>query len=108
MMNLINDVSSLTNVSERTLKKLMPAVEYSIANSVYERHLAHEDLLEIDTGIGILHIKLSEDNIKYRFVPSKHMEEIIKQCIEYGTSPLLTKLTTDLEEKIEHAYKELL
>ena len=61
MINLIDDISVLTNVSEKTLNKLVSVANYSIGHAIHESQCTHSDLTEIDIGIGVLQLKLDED-----------------------------------------------
>ena len=108
MTNLLNDISVLTNVSESTLKKFTPIINNCIGHAVHETECAKEDITKIDLSIGQLIIKISYDGIHYRFVPSKELENILVKTVTTGSSPILDKLETNLQQKIDRTYKELL
>ena len=108
MIKLIDDVETLTNVSEKLLKKFIPVINYSISHAVHEEQCQQHPVTEVDVGIGQLHIKVEDTGIRYRFVPSKELEKLILQTVCSRTSPIITKLEHNLQEKIERSYKELL
>ena len=109
MIDLINDLSILTDVSDKTLNKFVPVSNYCIGHAVHESQCKHEDVVEIDIGIGELHLKLEDGcGIKYRFVPSKELESILIKTVTSKTSPIITKIDSQLQEKIDRAYKDLL
>ena len=108
MINLIEDVSTLTDVSANTLKKFLNVSNFVIGHSVHESMCEHKELTNIDLGVGQLDIKVDDNRIYYRFTPSKELEKILIQTITTNTSPMITKLDNKLQEKIDRAYKELL
>ena len=108
MTNLIKDISTLTDVTETTLNKFTSVCTYCIGHAVHEADCLHEDITKVDIGFGELHIKVDEETIKYRFVPSKELEQTLVKTITKHTSPIITKLETNLQEKIDRTYKELL
>ena len=108
MTNLIKDVSLLTDVSENTLKKFLNVSDYVIGHCIYESLCRKEDVVSIDIGVGQLDIKIDENKLHYRFIPSKDLEKLIIQTVTTNSSPMLTKLDNKLQEKIDRAYKELL
>jgi hypothetical protein len=108
MKNIIEDVNKLTDVSENTLKKFIPIINYSIAHIVHENHISKKDIAVIDLEIGELHIKFDSEGVRYRFVPSKELEQLVNKTIVSKQSPIITKLEGNLQTKIDRAYKELL
>jgi hypothetical protein len=108
MVNLIEDVSKLTDVSEKTLNKFIPVCTYSIGHAVYESYCCKQSITEIDIGVGQIDIKVEDNTIKYRFVPSKELEKTLIQTVTTKSSPLIVKLDNNLQDKIDRAYKELI
>ena len=108
MVNLIDDLSVLTNVSDTTLSKFIPVANYSIGHAVHESQCTHSDVTEIDIWIGCLLLKIEDDCIRYKFVPSKELETTIIQTVGTHRSPIVTKIETNLQNKIDKVYKELL
>lgn len=108
MTNLIEDVSVLTDVSENLLKKFIPVCTYAIGHAVHEQQCSKQDLTEIDLGIGMLKIQVTDAQIKYRFIPDKLLEKTLIQTVTTRRSPLLTKLDCNLDERLQRTYRELL
>ena len=67
-----------------------------------------EPLSEIDLGFGTLLIKLEDDIIKYKFIPSSVLETNIKETVQKKKNPLVAAVDESLVSKIERCYKELL
>ena len=108
MKKLLEDVSLLSGVSETTLKKFIKLSDYAIGHALHESLKAKEEFLTIDIGAGELQIKCTYDNIRYRFIPSEELSDILSKTVVTGVSPVATRLEENLQEKIDKAYKELL
>lgn len=108
MINLIEDISKLTTIPEKVLTKLVEKVYFCVSNAVEEAVLAQEKVLEIDTGVGILLIKLNSDNVRYKFIPNKELETSIKNTILNKKNLLQDTLETTLVTRIINTYKELI
>ena len=81
-MDLIQDVSKLTAVSQITLNKLANIVSLCICNDVYESILKNEAVTEIKLGIGTLLIKNENNNILYKFIPNQKLENQLIDTIK--------------------------
>ena len=108
MINIIEDISVLTDVSTNNLKKFVNVANFAIGHAVYESICSHDDIVSIDIGIGELRVKHEENKIYYKFIPSKDLEKLIVDTVVNGTSPMITKVDSKLQEKIDRAYKELI
>lgn len=108
MTSLINDLAAVTNIPKLTLSKLSNCANICITDSVLERLADHESESSIDIGIGYLHIKLENDCIKYKFVPSKELDSLICTSIQTKSNPLISALNDSLKKKIQSTYKELI
>ena len=108
MKKLVNDLSALTTISINALVELQEKIQLIIAHDVYENYISGNPLCEIDVGIGTLYIKYEEEKIKYKFIPSKKLEENVLTTIKSKRSPLITTLETTLKDRIENTYKDLL
>lgn len=108
MTNLIKDISTLTDVTENTLNKFTSICTHCISHAVHESDCLHEDTTKIDIGFGELHIKIDEESIRYKFIPSKELEHSLIRTVTTHTSPIITTLETNLQEKIDRTYRELL
>ena len=108
MVNIIKDISTLTTIPYATLTKLSDVLELCICHAVEESILKNGEVTSINVGIGTLNIKATEDEIKYKFIPSTKFEEHVKQTVITKESPLVTKVEERLKDKVMNVYKELL
>lgn len=108
MLNLIEDLSKLSNIPQSILRKLVDASRWCICDNLIESKEKNKDLSEIDIGIGKLNILVSEDQVEYQFVPSRALEKNIKQTVIKGKNPLEIAVENSLNTRIKNTYKELL
>lgn len=108
MNSLINDIEALTTIKSTTLDKMVSLSEDSIAHCVLENFVEGKSTTTIDIGIGLLYIKLSEEGIHYKFIPSKNLEENVTLALKSKSSPLQKRVDQALCDKIENTYKQLL
>lgn len=102
------DLSALTNISKLSLDNLSEKSNYCISHTILECIESKDNQSEIDIGIGKLYIRIEEDQIKYKFIPSKKLEEMIAFTAKNKQSPLLNKLDSALADRIENAYKSMI
>lgn len=109
MVKLKKDLSMLTNIPVALLSQIEGLGQDLIAHSALESSHEKLDVCEIDLGIGILSVRLTDlSNIKCRFVLSEETTNAIKAAITNKESPLIYRAEQELASKIEQAYKELL
>ena len=106
--NVVKDVSVLTTISEKILSKLLDKVNYSICESIQEALITDDELVSLDLGIGTLNIKLSEDGIRYKFIPSKKLEDNVKNTFIYRQNLLENTLEETIVNRVTNTYKDLL
>lgn len=107
MTDVISDMSNLTALPISMLQQLSDKVEFIILHSLYESSISHESITEIDLGIGRLNILQENDCIKYKFIPSKKLEQEIVKTVKDKQSPLTATVENTLQKKIQDVYKEL-
>lgn len=103
----LKDLSILTTIDESVLVKLFDKINLCIANDVNEAMIAESNLFDIDLNFGILHIKIDDDSIKYRFEPSKRLESLIGKAVEQENK-LVSTIESSLASKVQNVYKTLL
>lgn len=108
MNNLMSDVSRLSNIPVATLSKIQDLEKILIAQYISESILADQSITEIDTGLGKLLIQISDFDIKYKFIPSKALDQQLVNTVNSKTSPLIDKLENSIQEKIMRTYKEMI
>ena len=110
MTNIVNDVSVLTTIPEKTLAKFFRKMVFCICEAVLEDikdEANFKEISELDIGIGKLYIKHIGTEIKYKFEPSEYLEKAIIDTVS-GKENLLTDfLDESLAKKFVDLYKEL-
>jgi hypothetical protein len=105
--NGLKDISVLTTIPYFSLQNLFRTLEDVISYDVKESLLDKENICEIDIGIGTLNILVTEDEIKYKFIPSKTLSEAVINSVQHKDSPLVIKAEQSLSRKIMNTYKDL-
>lgn len=106
--NLIQDLSILTTINTESLNKLLDRVYYIISDNLVEAMINEKDIAEIDIGIGTLMVRISGDDIKFKFVPNAKLQEVAKTTIVNKENKLISVVEKSLVDKITRTYKDLL
>ena len=109
-MNVIKDLSILTQLPAETLTGLVAITEKDICHLLYENYvLMNKNELVLNIGIGdlILHINTEEEFLNYEFIPSKHFERALLKTLEDKESPLIKDIEKNFGDKVLSLYKEL-
>lgn len=104
----MSDVSKLSNIPLATLFRIQDLEKILIAQYISESILIGQETTEIDTGLGKLLIRVSDSEIKYKFIPSKMLDQQLVNTVNSKTSPLIDKLENSVQEKIMRTYKEMI
>ena len=107
MKNLLEDLSILTTIAKYNLDNLTEKSISIITHDVLESMQDGEDITSIDIGIGVLNILHNHNEIKYKFVPSKKLDDNIYLTCKTGESKLSLDIDTALGERIQSTYKDL-
>lgn len=105
MYNLINDLSSLTTIPAPTLNKLGKLAAQCACNCVEESLLEGSNRTDINVGIGVLQIISSDNDLKYRFVPSKEFNAAVQATVVDRKNPLALEVEDLLVKRILDVYK---
>lgn len=108
MNNVIKDVGILTTIPELNLKKLVNIVVKIISHDIVECIKNGKSICSEDIGIGIIHIDIEQEDLKFKFTPSQQLQTTIRNSIESNDSELVIELENILKEKIVNTYKSLL
>lgn len=108
MPSLIEDLSILTTIPKATLDQLTEKSYSCICHNIYENILDKETVTTVDIGIGIVKIRLEDNDVIYKFIPSKKLEKYIKQTFTNNESPLVKKVEKTLSNRIINTYKDIL
>ena len=105
--NLKSDISLITTINERALDKLSDKVLWCISDAVEKAMLNNDNVIELDLGFGILMISILDNNVKYKFVPSKELEKAVNDTIINEKNMLVDVLEESLVNKITNVYKDM-
>lgn len=108
MINIVNDLSNLTTIPEKTLAKLCSKMIFCISDAIVEAKTQGLSTVDLDIGIGTLSILLSEEEVKYKYIPSTEFEDAVKSSILEERNLLEDKLEQSFAEKITNLYKDLI
>ena len=103
--SLKSDLSTLTTIKESVLAKLNEKIVWCISDAVCKSVYNRDDSTSIDLGYGNLIIKFDNNQIKYKFIPSKELEEAVTQAVITERNSLVEALETSLADKITNVYK---
>lgn len=106
--NMLNDLSNLTTISEKTLSKLSEKGMYCICDCIQEALLNGDNTVQIDIGLGLIQIKIEDKTVLYRFIPSNTLEQKINETIDTGHNPLQLIVEQALIDRMTNTYKDLL
>jgi len=110
MTNIVNDVSILTTIQDKTLAKFFRKMIFCICQAVQEDMLDEnntKDITELDIGIGKLYIKHVGTDIRYRFEPSEFFEKALLSTVVNKKNYLEEFLDESLGKKFTEVYKDL-
>ena len=107
MSNILNDVSVLTSIPEKTLIKLNEKVLYSICETIKEDVIAGKEISELDFGLFKIYIKPSEGEIKYKIIPSQSTSKYIENTVNNKLNLLENNLNDVLARKLLQVYKDI-
>ena len=107
-MNLLEDLSIITTIPVDTFNKLSDKSILCISDEFYESILDKNELTDINIGIGRLLIKVEDDQIKYKFIPSANLQAVLKSTYLEKNSALKKEVDTSLVKKLTQIYKDIL
>jgi hypothetical protein len=107
-VDLMERLSKITTIPSATFDKLSDIITCLVSDAVEECILAKDDKCEMNVGIGTLTIFLSENEIKYKFVPNAKFEESLTNTVVNGQNLLTVTVEDVLKERLTHIYKDLI
>lgn len=107
MVNLSTDLSILTTIPKNTLDNLVDKSLWCICHTVEENLINHNEITEINIGLGTLLIKVEEGSIRYKFIPSPKLEESVRDTVVNKENPLIANVESTLASRIVNTYKDL-
>jgi len=106
-MNLASDISTLTTIPVSAINRLFDKEEMCICHKVFENIQQNETITCADVGIGTLYIQHIDNEIKYKFIPSKSFEANLRDTIVENKDILTLEVEQTLKERITNTYKDL-
>lgn len=107
MKDLIQDLSTITTIGKYNLDELINKSISIVSHDVEESLRDFSDITSIDIGIGTLHIQHREGLLKYKFIPSKKLDDVIANTYKNRKSSLTLEIDKALGERIKNTYKDL-
>lgn len=106
-INLIEDLSKLSNIDKEIIAKLFEVSGNYIIQKVYEDRLNNKTETEIDFGFMTLTILNVNSSLKLKVLPNKEFLNGLVE-IEHGKNPKLKlKIEKNLIQTLIETYKEL-
>lgn len=106
MKDLINRVSTISTIDERTLMKLVTMQDWCISDIIREMIDNKENEETIFIGIGTIKITIDEDGVRYKFKPSQELEDNIINTLNGEKSVLEEALVESVKKKLLNIYKD--
>lgn len=107
VIDIMQDISKITTIPERTLNKLVSKIDWCICDAVQESILCGNDSASVDVGVGTIHIVWSGEQIQYKFVPSTKLERYVADTIINKRNPLVVNLESTFVNRITKTYKDM-
>lgn len=104
--SLKKDLSTLTTINESTLSKLTDKIEWCISDTVEKSIYQRDTEANIDMGFGHLIINFDNNQIRYKFIPSEHLEKVVIDTVVNETNGLVVTLEDSLIQKMTNVYKD--
>jgi len=101
------DLSKLTTINQLSINRLFDKINWIISDAVEQAELAGDDVIELDLGFGLVIVSLEDNCIKYKFKPSKSLEESIIDTVVNGKNQLTFTIENTLVSKITNVYKDM-
>ena len=110
MINIVNDLSILTTIPDKTLIKFFKKMVFCICEAVKEDLVDEnnpKEITELDIGIGKLYVKVVGTEVKYKFEPSEYLQKAMLATTTNKENPLPDFLDESLGRKFVDLYKEI-
>lgn len=107
MNRIVDDLSVLTNVAKYNLESMVNLSTNLISHAVFESVREQEPYTEVDIGVGTLYIKIEDDMIQYKFIPSTKLDNAVKDTVKNNRSRLTVTVEDTLGKRIMSTYKDL-
>lgn len=107
-MSLIQDLSTLTTISTSNIERLISLSSNIITHDILEACNDDKEICNVDIGLGTLSFLISDNELRYKFIPSEEFEKQIIKAIKTGNSPICDIACDKLSSKILNTYKDFI
>lgn len=101
------NLSTLTTINELSINRLFNKITWIISDAVEQAELMGDDTIDLDLEFGSIRIVIDNNNIKYKFIPSKFTEDTIIDTIVNGKNQLTMEVEKNLVQKLTNIYKDM-
>lgn len=101
------DLSKLTTINQLSVNRLFDKITWIASDAVEQAELADDKSIELDLGFGIIEVLLEDTCIKYKFKPSKNLEDALVDTVVNGKNQLTLNIENTLVSKITNLYKDM-
>lgn len=105
--NIREKIATLTTIENESLVKINNLISCCISDAVYESVLDEDSQVAVDLDYGTLTISKSNNELRYKFVPSAKLEEDIVKAIKDKNNALDSIVLEKLKNNLVSTYKEL-
>lgn len=105
---ILDELSTITGIAINDMTKLFDNMSLCVCNDVLESIHSGEDVCELNIGIGKLILRVDDNEIMYKFIPSSQLENDLINTIKNNSSPLIQHAENCLCKRFNNTYKELL
>ena len=77
--NIVNDLSVLTRIPNKTLSELVHKLNLCIGSIIADAKTSGEEAVVINIGLGTLSINLVD--MQCKFMPGRELKSTIKSCV---------------------------
>lgn len=107
-MNLLSDLETLTQTKRQVFEYLTDLSIADISQCVLEEYNTNGKFCSVDIGIGTLNFIFEQDELQFKFVPSKKLEDSIFDAISSNKSSLQEMIENKINSRMIKLYKELI
>lgn len=107
MYNIEDKMFKLTTINQESIAKFNNLVSNCISDAIFEARLQNEDSTTIDLGYGTLIVSMTNNEVRYKFVPSAKLEEDIINAIKNNVNALDSVIIDRTTKTLLATYKDL-
>ena len=104
--NIREKIATLTTIENDSLAKINNLISCCISDAVYSSVLSDDSQVSVDLDFGTLTISRSNNELRYKFVPSAKLEEDIVKAIKEKKNALDNLVLERLKNSLVSTYKD--